>query len=735
MSTASHNCNAEYATKVGLLNGALRILLAALLVFAPAVTQAEDNAAELALHWLSAPTATPAVAAPQQAVAFSAQASAEAECTWDFGDGSTGNGAHVTHAYASLGTYLATVTAKGATGACSGSVTVVVAGIPASPAVTNVSSRLKRAPRIDPSYAMELAPLDNPSVAPFTRLSLTVAGLTSDAYTTVRFTSKQQTFEVAGANIGGTVVVSVPPFVSNKKFARATVLMQVVQGAKVSNPVKVAIADLPKVAAAPGRYSYSFLRTFRTMTRTARTELAGGSYGTTSKLADVDELIDQYASMMSYVAGVGNSAADGTLSPEQKKFDLPVVIELDRLIAGLLQAIGAQSEGVVGQACQSWLAALATGDADTLTGAELAFRNAVTTAFKSGGVITDRSTGTTTSTTSSTTNQSQQALVQKEAGGLGLVAGAFYAGAAILGAVGLKAIAIGSTVLGGFCLVAGAAALGVKAMVHEEAGRKLNDAEQRELGRLYSQAYRDFVKEHGPSLTVKDVAISGIKLINPPVGELAEAIDAAAQRISQTLQDVGRIAGYRLTIVRGGVGHVTGTGGIDTKKSLDYYVTANTSVTLTAIAGTLETFDKWSGDASGSATSVTIKMDGAKTVTANFKASGLSDITVGGRNISVWLRDYDRADGDLVTLTLNGTVVLSSYSLTNTARYVNLALQPGRNFLKIQAINVGDPAVFSDGTHNVNTAEMGFSGVTTGTATQRYSLNAGEENLMLITAP
>jgi PKD repeat protein len=322
-----------HSTDVGLLNGLLRILIVALLAFPPVTARAEPDVANPGLQWLSPPTATPAIALPQQLISFSALAGAEAAYAWDFGDGCAGTGASVSHAYASFGTYVATVRASGETGACSGSVTVVVAGIQVT---SRTGGSSKRAPTFDPSYALNLGPLESPSVAPFTRLTLTVSGLTSGAYTTVRFMTKQQTFEVAGANMGSTVIVSVPPFVSKKKFARATVLMQVAQGAKLSNPVKLAISDIPKVQTAPGRYVYSFLRTFRTMTRTARTALASGSYGTTSNLADVDELIGQYASLMSYVSDVGGKAAEGTLSSAQKKFDLPVLKELDRLIAGLL---------------------------------------------------------------------------------------------------------------------------------------------------------------------------------------------------------------------------------------------------------------------------------------------------------------------------------------------------------------------------------------------------------------
>jgi hypothetical protein len=243
----------------------------------------------------------------------------------------------------------------------------------------------------------------------------------------------------------------VPPFVSNRKFSDATALLQVVQGAKLSNPIKLAVLDLPKVKTAPGRFIYSFLRTFRTMTKDARTDLAGGSYGTAGNLADVDKLIDQYASLLSYVTNVGNKAAKGALPPDQKKFDLPVLKELDRLVAGLLQSVGA-------------------------------------------------------------------------------------------------------TVLGGFCLVAGAAALGIKAMVHEEAGRALNDADQREPGRLYAQAYRDFLNGHGPSITVKDAAIAGINLINPPAGAMIEQVDSATQRIGQRLQDVGRLTGYPRDAIQVGLG-------------------------------------------------------------------------------------------------------------------------------------------------------------------------------------
>ncbi len=70
---------------------------------------------------------------------------------------------------------------------------------------------------------------------------------------------------------------------------------------------------------------------------------------------------------------------------------------------------------------------------------------------------------------------------------------------------------------------------------------------------------------------------------------------------------------YTLAISKAG----TGSGTVTTNPSGTSF-TAGTSVTLTAAASTGSTFGGWSGGCSGTATSCTIRMDAAKSVTATF---------------------------------------------------------------------------------------------------------------------
>ncbi len=59
------------------------------------------------------------------------------------------------------------------------------------------------------------------------------------------------------------------------------------------------------------------------------------------------------------------------------------------------------------------------------------------------------------------------------------------------------------------------------------------------------------------------------------------------------------------------------------------------SVTLTATAGADSTFEGWSGDASGSATTTNVTMDANKTVTATFSSITVSSAAAGNGQVSV----------------------------------------------------------------------------------------------------
>lgn len=75
----------------------------------------------------SGPNATPGMAGVGQLVSFAVSVSGADSISWNFGDGSSGSGASVTHAFNTAGTFNVSVTATNAVGSVSGSVTVTVA--------------------------------------------------------------------------------------------------------------------------------------------------------------------------------------------------------------------------------------------------------------------------------------------------------------------------------------------------------------------------------------------------------------------------------------------------------------------------------------------------------------------------------------------------------------------------------------------------------------------------------
>jgi hypothetical protein len=72
---------------------------------------------------------------------------------------------------------------------------------------------------------------------------------------------------------------------------------------------------------------------------------------------------------------------------------------------------------------------------------------------------------------------------------------------------------------------------------------------------------------------------------------------------------------YSLTVAVSGQGTTAPTPGTYTYNEGDW-------VTITAIPDAGWKFDQWSGDASGSSITVAIRMDGDKSVAANFSQSG-----------------------------------------------------------------------------------------------------------------
>jgi|GEM_PF-4282802 len=103
----------------------------------------------------------------------------------------------------------------------------------------------------------------------------------------------------------------------------------------------------------------------------------------------------------------------------------------------------------------------------------------------------------------------------------------------------------------------------------------------------------------------------------------------------------------------------------------------------------------------------------------------LSDIVV-NREVSTF-RIWDNAaqDGDIITVTLNGSTLVAGHSLTNAGNTYPLRYRRGRNVLVIQALN--------EGSSPPNTAAISFANVVRGSSSQSYGLPTGGTAQLVIT--
>jgi hypothetical protein len=108
--------------------------------------------------------------------------------------------------------------------------------------------------------------------------------------------------------------------------------------------------------------------------------------------------------------------------------------------------------------------------------------------------------------------------------------------------------------------------------------------------------------------------------------------------------------------------------------------------------------------------------------------SGLTDVTVGARHISIILiDDGSLVDGDRVDVSLNGVKVINNHTLVGGAGTVfSLDLLAGSNELRVLALN--------EGASSPNTAQLRLSDVTVGAAVQSWRLLAGESGSLVIYA-
>lgn len=104
--------------------------------------------------------------------------------------------------------------------------------------------------------------------------------------------------------------------------------------------------------------------------------------------------------------------------------------------------------------------------------------------------------------------------------------------------------------------------------------------------------------------------------------------------------------------------------------------------------------------------------------------SGLTDITVNSRVITVSVWDHGRIDGDRVNLYLNGRMIRSNLKLKKNRTNIQLNLSIGSNVVEIKALN--------EGSISPNTASMKITNVIKGKSEQKWQLKRGQTGRMRI---
>lgn len=130
------------------------------------------------------------------------------------------------------------------------------------------------------------------------------------------------------------------------------------------------------------------------------------------------------------------------------------------------------------------------------------------------------------------------------------------------------------------------------------------------------------------------------------------------------------------------------------------------------------------GDAKGDLT--TVEYYEAPTLPA--PVSNFSSVTVNKRKITIYLMDAKDVDGDRVRLSVNGTTILSNYTLTGSYYAVEVSLNSGANTIVITALNTGSSGP--------NTVQISISNVAQGQSVQvSDDLETGQSVSLNITAP
>ncbi|MGV8120981.1 MAG: hypothetical protein AB2L14_14580 [Candidatus Xenobiia bacterium LiM19] len=117
--------------------------------------------------------------------------------------------------------------------------------------------------------------------------------------------------------------------------------------------------------------------------------------------------------------------------------------------------------------------------------------------------------------------------------------------------------------------------------------------------------------------------------------------------------------------------------------------------------------------------------------TANIrKPSGLQDVTVSSRSVTLKIWDYSAEDGDMVDLYLNGSKIWGG-TITNGGMSLPLSLVQGRNTVTVKALNGGTMPP----DRPMNSVAISITNVIKGPAEQQYLLEPGASGSFLIIAP
>jgi hypothetical protein len=109
-------------------------------------------------------------------------------------------------------------------------------------------------------------------------------------------------------------------------------------------------------------------------------------------------------------------------------------------------------------------------------------------------------------------------------------------------------------------------------------------------------------------------------------------------------------------------------------------------------------------------------------------SSGLADVDVSQRNITLSVYDHGSVDGDIISLTVNGTTVLSHYTLTGGRHDVSVTLNRGLNQIELIAHN--------EGRSSPNTVSLHISHVISGIPDQvSLGMTTGQRDNFRIRAP